>query len=81
MFASQGLPAAQPAWAGRSFEQAGLTFQLAQPAASPLAGVWGADAAAADELNAGWARVTVLWESVEPSDNGYSWDALDRAVA
>jgi len=66
---------------------------LAAPVASstaspgvPFAGVWTdgprpTEAAALDDLNAGWGRVTVIWSTVEPQPGTFDWTALDPSMA
>lgn len=55
-------------------------------AGGPYVGVWtsgpsGQEAAALDDLGVGWARVFVVWSSVEPSDGVLAWSELDSTMA
>ncbi len=55
-------------------------------ASGPFVGVWTAgpsdqESAALDDLSVGWARVSVLWSTVQPSSGTFAWTALDQSMA
>jgi len=60
---------------------------LADPrAGGPFVGVWTSgptttEAAALDDLGVGWARVFVIWSTIEPSDGEFDWAGLDNSMA
>lgn len=56
------------------------------PSSARLAGVWtdGVDASASADLRSlgvGWARTSVSWSNVEPSQGVFVWGAADQSVA